>query len=396
MATWQISQLEKYRNFCTFSTHGIVGTLTKSDAAHEAARRRVRDSARACTKVGDLAREYIPCAIHARRAVVRVRMWVRVWSDRVWADGKPVRRIDSASEKAAWNGDIAELRRALECEVTDTPYASRDAHADQTCLRAAERGHLECLKYAHENGCPWDSRVFTVAAFEGHLDCLRYLDKNGCPWDQNTCAGAAKGGHLDCLKYLHENGCPWNTRACFAAAGVGSLDCLKYLHENGCPWNTKTCDVAAKESHFDCLKYLHENGCPWDEKTYEAAAVYGRLEVLKYVHEHGCPFKPIMSEFVARHIELSCMQYLHANGLPCDWGLISALTSRGDDVKQYALRQLGVVRETIRDMSGFQDLVLSSVRVIMSEIDEIKEDIPNGAYLTIATSLKRLYDESSF
>ena len=21
---------------------------------------------------------------------------------------------------------------------------------------AAENGHLECLKYAHENGCPWD------------------------------------------------------------------------------------------------------------------------------------------------------------------------------------------------------------------------------------------------
>ena len=127
--------------------------------------------------------------------------------------------------------------------------------------------------------------------------------------------------------------------------------------------------------------------------TFEIAAAYGRLEVLKYVHEHGCPFKPVMSEHVARHIELSCMQYLHANGLPCNWGLISALTLRGDDVKEYALRQLGVVRETIRDMTEFQDLVISSVRATMSEIDEIKEDIPNGAYLTIATSLKRLYDE---
>ena len=24
------------------------------------------------------------------------------------------------------------------------------------CNLAAKNGHLECLKYAHENGCPWD------------------------------------------------------------------------------------------------------------------------------------------------------------------------------------------------------------------------------------------------
>ena len=24
---------------------------------------------------------------------------------------------------------------------------------------AAQNGHLECLKYAHENGCEWDTRT---------------------------------------------------------------------------------------------------------------------------------------------------------------------------------------------------------------------------------------------
>ena len=46
---------------------------------------------------------------------------------------------------------------------------------------------------------------------------------------------AAKNGHLDCLRYLHENGCPWNEDATWGAAENGHMDCLKYLHENGCP-----------------------------------------------------------------------------------------------------------------------------------------------------------------
>jgi len=54
-------------------------------------------------------------------------------------------------------------------------------------------------------------------------------------WDENACDAAAYGGHLECLKYLHENGCPWDKRACASAAGGGHLECMKYLRENGCP-----------------------------------------------------------------------------------------------------------------------------------------------------------------
>ena len=51
-------------------------------------------------------------------------------------------------------------------------------------------------------------------------------------FDEYACNNAAKYGHLEVLKYLHENGCP-----CTEAARNGKLNCLKYLHENGCPWS---------------------------------------------------------------------------------------------------------------------------------------------------------------
>jgi len=44
----------------------------------------------------------------------------------------------------------------------------------------------------------------------GHLEVLKWARENGCPWDEDTCAGAAEGGHLEVLKWARENGCPWD------------------------------------------------------------------------------------------------------------------------------------------------------------------------------------------
>ena len=157
---------------------------------------------------------------------------------------------------------------------------------------AASNGHLECLKYAHENGCPWNelSDLFYAAAANGHLECLKYLHEKGCPWDEWTCSEAARNGHLECLEILRTKTEMSRKRmgvqdTCSNAAKNGHLECLKYLHENGCPWDKYTCQVAAAlNGQLECLKYAHENGCP----LCDSAAESGHLECLKYAHENGC------------------------------------------------------------------------------------------------------------
>jgi hypothetical protein len=37
------------------------------------------------------------------------------------------------------------------------------------------------------------------AAREGHLEILKWARKNKCPWDERTCANAAFGGHFEVL-----------------------------------------------------------------------------------------------------------------------------------------------------------------------------------------------------
>ena len=142
----------------------------------------------------------------------------------------------------------------------------------------AASGNIECLKYLHEEGYPWNWITCCLVAANGHLDCLRYIHEEGCPWNKHTCWMAARNGHLDCLIYLHENGCPWDEETTQKSALNGHLDCLRYAHERGCPWNEYTCESAAYNGHLDCLIYLHENGCPWDEETCRVAVYKGHLD----------------------------------------------------------------------------------------------------------------------
>ena len=170
-------------------------------------------------------------------------------------------------------------------------------------------GQLWLMKFAHENGHPWNNLICANSANNGHIDCLKYAHENGCPWFDSTCTFAAHNGHLDCLKYAHENGCVWNAMTCSWAAKNGHLDCLKYAHENGCPWDKMTTQNAAKNGHLDCLKYAHENGCYWDDDTSNAAIVHDQLECLRYVYKNGCPLPNQAHKLAISHHSNKCLRW---------------------------------------------------------------------------------------
>jgi hypothetical protein len=97
---------------------------------------------------------------------------------------------------------------------------------------AAHRGHLECLKYLHENKHEWHYDCTTFAAANGHLECLKYCSENGCELNSAATAFSAAMGKLDCLKYCIEKGFKWDNAAAKCAANEGNLECLKYCIQN--------------------------------------------------------------------------------------------------------------------------------------------------------------------
>ena len=157
------------------------------------------------------------------------------------------------------------------------------------CSGAAEGGHLEVLRWARANGCPWSHMTCKAAARSGHLEVLKWMRANGCPWNTETCSGAAEGGHLEVLKWARENGCPWNELTCMFAASGGQLEVLQWARANGCGWDKGTCRAAAQSGHLEMLQWACANGCPWDEQTCTFAAREGHREVFEWARSNGAP-----------------------------------------------------------------------------------------------------------
>jgi hypothetical protein len=60
--------------------------------------------------------------------------------------------------------------------------------------------HLDILKWARENNCPWNERTCYKAARNGHLNVLQWARENDCKWDLKTCYKASKGGRASAAR----------------------------------------------------------------------------------------------------------------------------------------------------------------------------------------------------
>ncbi|MDA9766702.1 ankyrin repeat domain-containing protein, partial [bacterium] len=87
-----------------------------------------------------------------------------------------------------------------------------------------------------------------------------------CDWDWRTCEYAAANGHLECLKYAHEEGCDWHEDTCRLAAEKGRLECLKYACAHGCPGSDryaealKAVEDADERFGVEVALAIHRNG----------------------------------------------------------------------------------------------------------------------------------------
>ncbi|CAL6381818.1 unnamed protein product [Bathycoccus prasinos] len=164
------------------------------------------------------------------------------------------------------------------------------------CSQVALTNKLELLKWAREKKkCKWDRRTICAAVCQGNLEMVKYCIVNKCPISMLECADAAENGHLECLKYLHEDAkAPWDEYTAIWAAAKGHLHILEYLVERKFDkYGVCACAFAAEIGHFDCLKYLHETAkAPWDSASVQGAHWNNHTECLQYLLDNNCPLPP--------------------------------------------------------------------------------------------------------
>ena len=164
------------------------------------------------------------------------------------------------------------------------------------CSRVAETNKLELLKWAREEKeCEWGGGTIKAAARQGNLEMVKYCVANECPIDQWTCANAALKGHLEILKYLHEEAkAPWDWGTAAWAAENGHLHILEYLVERKYDqYSEWACWEVAKCGHLDCLKYLHETAkTPWNYLAVRGAHKNNHPECVQYLLDNNCPLPP--------------------------------------------------------------------------------------------------------
>ena len=163
--------------------------------------------------------------------------WQVAWTNKLellkWA------REEKKCDWDEWTIIVAARQGNLEmvkyCVANECPIG------EDACAFAAFNGHLEVLKYLREEvKAPWDSDTAIWAAGKGQLRILEYLverkyDEYGVVFG-DACKYAAEKGHLDCLKYLHETAkAPWNFRAVRVARENKHFECVQYLLDNTCP-----------------------------------------------------------------------------------------------------------------------------------------------------------------
>ena len=95
---------------------------------------------------------------------------------------------------------VRAVSRSMRDAVDATGRDIEKLNTSTECRDAAKLGWLSTLKNRLRRGILHKPSVCTSAAEFGHLEIVKWARENDCPWDELTCAHAAGGGRLEILK----------------------------------------------------------------------------------------------------------------------------------------------------------------------------------------------------
>lgn len=151
---------------------------------------------------------------------------------------------------------------------------------------AAAGGHTHVLEVLERHMGPivlMSPYLFDRAADNGHLHFIAYLRKRGLPWTAMACLKAAQSGHIDIVRFALEDDAPHlPSSLIFAAFSNGHLELIKLLHEkNFSILTAENMALAARQGRDDIVKFMYELASLSDVKVVNAARETTNFEFLE-------------------------------------------------------------------------------------------------------------------
>jgi hypothetical protein len=159
---------------------------------------------------------------------------------------------------------------------------------------AASSGNIEMTAWVkRQPAVLCTPQAMYTAAAHGHTAMCEYLHAEGVAWHHLVCSVAARGSHLGTLRWLHEHGCPWSSRViCLDAAKGGSVGVLSYLQQQGVNFTaTRLRDMllsAGAHKKLAAAQWLREQGAQWPAKLTFQFVLSWSGEVLAWARAEGC------------------------------------------------------------------------------------------------------------
>jgi hypothetical protein len=149
---------------------------------------------------------------------------------------------------------------------------------------ASEQCNLNLLKWAMQNECPLDCRVYDYAAVKNNFEIIKWAKENNIDASSSCLSEyASMNNNFEMLKWAKENGFLISISVSRYAAENNNFKILKWVRENGYAPCSDVCRILAKNNNLEMLKWAKENGYNWDDCISEYAARHDNIEMFMWI-----------------------------------------------------------------------------------------------------------------
>ncbi len=154
-----------------------------------------------------------------------------------------------------------------------------------------EIGYLQNLEKSELN----EKIMDYIGAMPNSLNSLIYLhEEHDFPLTEHTISNAVSSGNMECLKYCHENNCPFFS---YIYNHTYHFNVIKYLHENDYPWSESfLSSLALTDSEeeynliFEIMEYALSHDYECTPNDFYSFVKHGKYKELRYLYDNECPF----------------------------------------------------------------------------------------------------------